>query len=235
MEPPDIKEIIRVVCGKNIEVFKWGSIEQWLQAEIFSEFYRLMNKTRWIPMNTEVPYITRYPVVIPKNIGRDWRKQGAVKWIDLCLRSINDKNWVWYEFKVRHANWENIHLDTAKSDIDARNAFRKDVVALLGFDANATADSWEYPDNYTVAYWFKKYLMPHAEKLRNGNHRFVTVMLQLNSEIQHNVWDNDVLLENINYWKKTRCKSRGEPFMHSRDLKILSHQINNHFMIVVEQ
>jgi predicted Zn-dependent protease with MMP-like domain len=53
-----------------------------------------------------------------------------VKWIDLCLRSSDSNHWCWFEFKVRH---KGLKERANKAALEARDAFHKDVVALLGF------------------------------------------------------------------------------------------------------
>jgi len=95
------------------------------------------------------------------------------------MRSTDGSDWCWFELKVRRAG---INERSRKAALEAREVFRKDIVALLGFDTNATADIWEYPDDFTKAYWFESCLKPYAKKLRSGKHQFTSAFLQLDGD-----------------------------------------------------
>ena len=185
MRHPKLFEIFASVCARGNSALKWGNPEPWVQTEIFAEFHKLVKQSGWIPFNTEVPYVTHYPVQIPKPSNRDWKAMGAVKWIDLCLRSTDGNDWCWLEFKVRHAG---INKRSRKADLEARGVFRKDIVALLGFNTNATAEIWRNPDNFTKAYWFESYLKQYGDKLRFGNHQFISALLQLGGNRDQEIW-----------------------------------------------
>ncbi len=55
--------------------------------------------------------------------------------------------------------------------LQARDAYRKDAVALIGMDVNTMAETWTNPDRYTVAYWFRKLPEPRTQGLLFGRHR----------------------------------------------------------------
>ena len=156
---------------------------------------------------------------------------GAVKWIDLCVRSTDASYWRWFELKVRHAG---IDGRSKKAALEARRVFRKDVVALLGFDTNATADIWEHHDDFTKAYWFESYLKPHAQKLRSGKHQFISAFLQLDGDWDEGIWHREAVLEQVNSWKEHRCKQIGEEFCECNYLEIASSPIGNHRLISVQ-
>jgi len=159
--------VLERIFQENSRALRWGFLEPWSQTEVFAALEATADETGWNPFPMEVPYVTFEPVSLPKPSGRDWRVKGAVKWIDLCLRSRNANEWLWVEFKARHAGsaerWE-------KAAIEARNAVRKDVVALLGLDTARTADLWRKPDWSTNAYWVAESLAPLADDLRGGSH-----------------------------------------------------------------
>jgi len=140
-------------------------------------------------------------VQLPKKSNRDWKAAGAVKWVDLCLHTAECDQWCWFEFKVRHVGRHDQPQEAAKQ---ARDAFRKDVVALMGFDAATTADTWRHPDKYTKAYWFEKQLEPSG--LPTARHHFVAAFLQLGGTLDK-VWDEAPLREAIGDWFSVR---RGE-------------------------
>jgi len=231
MQLLDIVQTVNIVCCRDNGALTWGNPEPWVHAELFAEFSRQSGNSGWIPFDTEVPYVTYYPVQIPKPSNRDWKSAGAMKWIDLCLRSTNSDDWYWFEFKVRHAGSKE---RANKAALEARDAFRKDIVALLGFNPNATADAWSNPDYFTTAYWFESTLRPYIGKLRLGNHYFISAFLQLGGDLNDEIWSREALIEQVNAWKAHRCKQRGEVFRKSENLKISSTLLGNNWLISVE-
>lgn len=159
---------------------------------------------------------------------------GGIKWVDLCLYSKVYNAWCWFEFKVRHA--ENDPQRRQKAAFQARDVFRKDVVALMGFDAQLTADTWVNPDSYTKAYWFKNHLKPDAQKLCSGQHHFVAVFLQLGGQLNREVWSRQDLLKEVDSWKAHRCKQAGRQLCDAGiDVAVSSKSImNNYWLIVLE-
>lgn len=138
IEFPDWFGMFSIVCARGKEALEWDLPEAWVHAELYVELKRRARSSEWIPFPTEVPYVTLYPVQLPKKANRDWKAVGGVKWIDLCLRSKAHNAWCWFEFKVRHVRHDERHQ---KAPLEARNALRKDVVALMGFDVHKTADT----------------------------------------------------------------------------------------------
>ncbi|GAJ17847.1 unnamed protein product, partial [marine sediment metagenome] len=134
---------------------------------------------------------------------REWKTAGAVKWVDLCLRSEADNAWCWFELKVRNIRRDERH---EKAALQARNAFRKDVVALMGLDTDKTAHTWTAPDAYTKAYWFEDLLKPRAQSLPSGRHHLVAAFLQLGSKLDPAIWGDKTLLKQIHSWFSYRNK-----------------------------
>ena len=197
MKLPDWSDVFRVVCSRGQEALQWDLPEAWVHAELYAELRRRARSSGWMPFYTEVPYVSFYPVRLPKKTNRDWKVEGAVQWVDLCLHSKEYDDWCWFEFKVRHAQ-DPGHRQ--KAGLRAQEAFRKDVVALIGFDARATANTWANPDRYTKAYFFEKLLKPRAESLRSGRHHLVAAFLQLGSKVDPAIWGEKTLMEQIRSW-----------------------------------
>jgi hypothetical protein len=231
MQLPSLLDVFNAISTRNEGALGWGNPEPWVHAELYAEFKRQAPHTGWVPFDTEVPYVTAYPVQIPKTSNRDWVLEGAVKWVDLCLQSDISNDWCWFEFKVRHPG--ETHR-SHKAAIEARDVFRKDVVALIGFDADATADIWESPDYYTTAYWFESALKPYTEKLRLGHHHFISAFLQLGGDLDEEIWSREAIKDQVNYWKSHRCRQRSEEFSESDHLKVSSSQIGNYWLICVD-
>ncbi len=68
------------VCEGAGEALTWGLPELWVQTELYVRFRRTAAESGWVPFPQEVPYVTRYPHDLPRK--RDWRLQGAIKWVD---------------------------------------------------------------------------------------------------------------------------------------------------------
>ena len=206
IELPEWFDVFSLVCARAKEALQWDLPEAWVHAELYAELKRRAGSTGWVPFPTEVPYVTLYPVQLPKKTNRDWKRAGAVKWVDLCLWSKADNAWCWFEFKVRHVREDKWHRN---APLQARDAFRKDVVALMGLDTDKTAHTWAAPDIYTKAYWFEALLKPCAESLRSGRHHLVAAFLQLDSELDPAIWEEKILIEQIHKWFSYRDKQAG--------------------------
>ena len=230
MDLPNLGDVFNKICTRDNGALLWGNPEPWVHAELYAEFNARAESSGWIPFREEVPYVTRYPVQKPKSSNRDWKSLGAVKYVDLCLRSTKRNSWLWLECKVRHADWSG--LDRKKASEDALNAYRKDVVALLGFDMRATANTWENPDPYTRAYWFEPVLKPYAKDLLRGTHHFLSAFLQLCGSLDEDFWSKENIVKQVNYWKAGRCKERGEVFHEVRNLTLSSQPIGNHWLVL---
>lgn len=196
-------DVFDTVCVRGREALEWGLPEAWVHAELYAELRRRSALSGWEPFSTEVPYVTFYPVQLPRKEYRDWDLEGAVKWVDLCLRSEEGKGWCWFEFKVRHIGEADRER---KAALDARDAVRKDVVALIGFDAARTAETWSRPDEYTVAYWFEGMLKPYAKAVETGQHDFVTAFLQLGGKLDEVLWDEEEFFEEVRRWLAYRSR-----------------------------
>ncbi len=186
IELPEWFDVFSAVCARGKEALQWDLPEAWVHAELYAELKGRAGSTGWVPFPTEVPYVTLYPVQLPKKTNRDWKRAGAVKWVDICLRSEADNAWCWFEFKVRHVRQDKWHRNAS---LQAQNAFRKDVVALMGLDTDKTAHTWTAPDIYTRAYWFETLLKPCAKSLPSGRHHLIAVFLQLDSEFDPVIWE----------------------------------------------
>jgi len=230
MDIPSLVDVFTKICTRDNGALLWGYPEEWVHAELYALFNAQAKSSGWIPFREEVPYVTRYPVVLPKPSNRDWKSAGAVKWVDLCLRSTKGNSWLWLECKARHADWSG--LDRKKASKGALDAYRKDVVALLGFDVRATADTWENPDGYTRAYWFEPVLKPYAKDLLPGTHHFFSAFLQLGGHLDEDFWSEEKIIQQVNSWKAGRCKERGEVFCEVRNLTLSSQAIGNHWLVL---
>jgi len=230
MNLPNLVDAFCKICARDNGALLWGNPEPWVHAELYAEFNSRAQSSGWVPFREEVPYVTRYPVQKPKPSNRDWKSAGAVKYIDLCLRSATRNGWLWLECKVRHADWSG--LDRKKASEDALNAYRKDIVALLGFDVKTTADTWENPDPYTWAYWFESVLKPCAKDLVPGTHHFLSALLQLGGSLDEDIWSEENIVKQVNSWKASRCKERGEVFHEVRSLTLSSKSIENHWLVL---
>lgn len=127
-------------------------------------------------------------------------------------------------------------ITRVEAALQARDAFRKDVAALIGFDIQLTADAWVEPDSYTIAYWFEEVLKPKSQSLHSGKHQFAAAFLQLEGEHDPMVWDKKLLLEKIRDWFSYRGKQTGN---HSTfpDISFVSSVqplSGNHALLVCE-
>ena len=228
MNSPDWQALFSAVCDRGQAAFEWGFIEPWIHAELYTELKRQAASNGWEPFPIEVPYVTAYPVRLPRKESRDWRKDGGVKWADLCLRSKEANTWYWIEFKVRNARFER---GIQKLALAARDAFRKDIVALMGFDINSTADIWTNLDTYTVAYG--EFLTPHAGSIRSRKHRFAAAFLQLWGKLDLALWSENTLLQEIDNWFSYRNAGTGR---HDTcpQIPVQSFVIGGHSLVVCE-
>lgn len=222
--------ILSQVVRNKEAALRWGFPEPWVQTEMFTALEGLAGTTGWQPLPMEVPYVTRAPVTLPKEGRRDWESEGAVKWIDLCLRSSSTNEWLWVELKVRHAG---VGERALRAALDARNAFRKDIVALLALDPARTADLWREPDVATSAYWFEEALKPISSELRAGRHFFTAIYLHLGGSLDEPVWGRSALDEAVAAWWKTRTGVAGRAVANPGSASIEHHQLINTHSVVV--
>lgn len=203
---PNWAEAFEAVCSRGHNALEWGLPEPWIHAELYAELKQRVAVSGWIPFSTEIPYVTFYPVQLPKHTYRDWRVVGAVKWVDLCLRAEGHNAWCWFEFKVRHAGYGERHQEATRQ---AMTAVRKDIVALVGFSADLTANTWEYPDEHTRAYWFEDILQPLARDVRSGQHIFAMAFLQLGGDLDPGIWNKNRLIDEVREWLAYRSRQSG--------------------------
>ena len=196
------------ICERGQHALRWGFAEPWFQTEMFVAIDSATHTNGWHPIPMEVPYVTFGPVQLPKPRNRDWRTQGAVKWVDLCLHAVDQQTWCWVEFKIRATNNPAM---AAKAARNARDAVRKDVVALMGFDAQRTSEIWKSPDPYTKAYWFEETLAPWSDQVRKGEHSFAVVYLQIGGDFDQQVWGQDPFQQAIREWWLYRSKHVAVP------------------------
>jgi len=195
--------VFEAVCERGGSALEWGMPEPWVQVELYTELKSRCSDTRWMPFPNEIPYITRYPVRLPRSDNRDWRTEGAVKWVDLCLRSAAGDAWYWVELKVRHASKSEREQQDSDSALDA---YRKDVVALMGLDAERTGQTWTQPDRHTVVYWMDSLLRPHAATLSTRRHIFCAALLHLGGTIGAGYWSEATLQAKIDDWFRYRSR-----------------------------
>jgi len=220
------------VVAQGRRALQWGLPEPWVHAELFAALSSVASQAEWLPQ--EVPYVTSYPVFIPGAARSTWRESGAIKWVDLCGHSRTGNIWYWIELKVRHAR-DGDHLYTGAAS--AMDAFRKDVVSLMGFDVPRTSDVWKQPDRFTKAYWFESVLGPHREQITPGTHRFVAAFLQLGAPITvGSLFAKDPVLRDIGRWlawcqRRLGVTPSGVPF----PIEINSHDLPGpHGLLICE-
>lgn len=73
IELPEWFDVFSVVCARGKEALQWDLPEAWVHAELYAELKRRARSTGWVPFPTEVPYVTLYPVQLPKKTNRDWK------------------------------------------------------------------------------------------------------------------------------------------------------------------
>ncbi len=201
MGTSDWIRIFQDVCEDAGEALQWGLPEPWVQTELYVRLRRMAAESDWAPFPQEVPYVTRYPHQLPRK--REWRLQGAVKWVDLCLYPQKGRVWHWVECKVRHgAQGERVQ----RASEEAADAFCWDIVSLLGFLPEQTADEWKSPDVFTKAYWFEELLRPRAEGIKEGVHSFVAAFLHLGGGFTTEVWEKQALCRRI----QGKMRARGQ-------------------------
>jgi len=191
--------VFEAVCRDGQEPLRWGLPEPWLHAELFAELTRRAGTSGFHPLPHEIPYVTRCPVVLPKK--RDLASRGAVKWVDLCLHTNDYSEWLWFEFKVRHAGMPEREEEANASAMDA---VKKDIAALADIDIALTAKEWEQPDTATKSHWMPELLTPHARSLPSARHHFVMIYLQLNGLMDEGLWNPDRIHAEVAKWLKWR-------------------------------
>lgn len=204
----DWNEMLTTICDKSSRALRWGFPEPWIQTELFAALEARSDTSGWAPFPMEIPYVTFGPVKPPKPERRDWRTDGAVKWIDLCLRSKLENAWWWIEVKARHIGVDERRKNAA---LEARDVVRKDVVALAALDVARTATLWREPDWYTNAYWMEKSLAPLSVELSKGKHVFSVVYVQLGGALDSDVWAGGAIEAAVNGWWSTRIGSLSIP------------------------
>ena len=197
MITPDWYDVFGAGCKRGQDALQWVAPEPWIQAELCAELNNRKSFTGWTAFSAEPPYMTYYPVRLPKKTGEDV-KSGAIKWGDLCLKSTTENAWCWLELKVRHKG------------LEGREAFRNDVAALVGFNTDKTADTWEQPDKYTWSFQFKRFwTVENARELHLGVHHFVAAFLQLDDILDPKDWGEEKLKEQVQNWVSYRHKKAG--------------------------
>lgn len=203
MQLPDWPRAFEEACQRSEGTLDWGLPEQWVHAELFRALRKRSETTGWEPFSTELPYLTYYPVSLPKSTHRDWRQDGAIKWVDLCLYNATENAWCWFELKVRHAGHGSRRDSSAAAALDA---VVKDYVGLCGFDAASTSAIWTEPDQLTKAYWFDELLLPYADRLENATHHFTSAFLQIANEIDPDILSDSGVQARIRTWVQWRSK-----------------------------
>jgi hypothetical protein len=196
-------EIFNAVTKRGPSTLNWGLPEPWVQAELFREFSDRKDQTGWEPLIQEIPYLTYFPVQFPNEKKKNWKRDGAIKFIDLCLTSKSEKAFCWFELKVRHTGDPDREYEASK---DALFAFKRDVGALIGFDRLGTCEVLRNPDEDTKAYWLEKMITPHLKAFDSSKHYFVSAYLQLWGKLNAELWSRDSVRNQIESWVKTRSK-----------------------------
>jgi hypothetical protein len=217
---PNWLDVFEAVCSRGGDALYWGLPEPWVHAELYAELLKTSPSTAWLPLSTEVPYVTFSPVQLPKTSNRDWREVGAVKWVDMRLHSADHNAWCWFEFKARPAG---AGERRTKASLEARHAFKKDIAALVAFDAELTSRAWSDPDEYARAYWFADILTPHADKIVTGKHYCVAAFLQIGGELEEDVLSQPAVAEQARRWLASRVSRTRFDIGWPSDYRMTSH------------
>lgn len=169
---------------------RWGLPEQWVQTELYARLKRA--ESVWGVMDAEVPYVTRWPVSVPKVTP-------AVKYIDLCLHDRAANRWAWVELKVRSlaSRWGADEITFARLQRSAWDAFLKDTLALQGFDLAGTAETWRKPPPHVAAYWMERLLKEPSAHISSGTHHMLSLYVQL-----------ETLIDRASYWSDGGLEAR---------------------------
>lgn len=224
-------ELFTEICSGKETYLHWGLPEPWVQAELFNSLKNRERDSDWYPFETEIPYATYLPIY--KSAHRKVETEGAIKWVDLCAKSDERKEFCWVELKVRRFGETQILGEANKSALDA---IKRDVVALIGMDPDLTGITWTNPDQYTATHWFKKLLEPHAEKLPMYSHSFVMAYLQPLGGLNGDFLSETNIREQITKWLDAKNKPQN-PRIKYPDLKISVHcsgVASKHSLILVQ-
>jgi hypothetical protein len=198
---------------------EWALPEPWVHAELYSELKRIQGRSGWNPFPVEVPYFTKSPVAPRKG------KTEGVKWADLALRSQEDGDWCFFEFKVRHVG-RGGRIDLAARS--ARDAFKKDIVGLMGLDVGETAYTWKNPDRWTSIYWIDEHLTHRIEQLKKSKIYCSAGLLQLEgAHARDSLCSEEFLVPEIKKW--AGCRNLSE----IPKIVITQKEISNHLLTLV--
>jgi hypothetical protein len=195
------KSAFESVCRRGDGALQWGLPEPWIHAELFAELSQMAPQTGMAPIAHEVPDVTHCPVVIPKR--RDLATRGAVKWVDLCLHSEDKTQYLWFEFKIRHAGRSERE---EQADASSMDAVRKDIAALIGFDLALTEETWRNPDGATKSHWMPTVLGPLVDSLPITTHHFVMAYIKLDGELDPGLWNQASISKAVSKWLPKRSK-----------------------------
>ncbi len=231
-EIPDLAAVISSIAARSVSQLDWGLPEPWLHAEVFAALKNQSKVSGWQPFDTELPYLTWYPVTLPKLANRKWHEQGAFKYVDLCIRNPHENHWCWVEFKVRHADGSARKGVGAKSALDALG---KDFVGLVGMDPVRTAFYWDQPDPSIDSYWLRSALTPLSGQLSSGSHSLVSVYLQLNDNLHEDVFSESQIRSRIKTWHETRRRiSQHKSDLPSFSISKAEDVAGRHSLIICE-
>jgi hypothetical protein len=210
------RSAIKRGVGKALE---WDLPEAWLHAELFSHLKEASDTTKWMPFPTEIPYFTE-SAVLPRG-----GKTSGVKWADLCLVNQKTLEWCWFEFKVRHLGSGTRKMAAALS---GRNAFKKDVVRLMGMNISETQSIWEHPPPGVKSHIIPTHLSGKAASLAKHRNHYVAAFLQIGSSTDdENLWLEEPLNSQIQKWASTR------KLKQVSHLKFKTMQIENCFLCMI--
>lgn len=202
-ELPNWAQHFKNILARGRHAIEWKVPELWFQAELYSEMLSQKDSLGWVPLPTEVPYATLYPVVPGQ--GQQVGPNDSLKWCDLCIHSTDYVDWCWVELKVRHIGEED---RKGKAAQQARSAFRKDVAALAGFLPERTATIWS--SNRGANFYCSQRLIGLAEKVGSGKHHFVSIYVKLGGSLDERIWSDDILKKEIAKWLAYRGKGMSE-------------------------
>lgn len=212
IRPPDWATLLEEILERGPECFAWELPEGWFHAELYAKLKSFADSGNWNIFPSEIPYVTFCPVIKP-------RDERPVKWVDLCLQAKSLDAWSWFELKVRHIGAEN---NKEKASRQARDAFRKDVAGLVGFDCKETAKLWG--ESKPKSNFYSRHVgSKQAETLSRSSHHFAGAFVQLDGSLEPEVrWEKEALRKEIENTVASRAKHFGRQANLS-DLKIDFH------------
>jgi hypothetical protein len=223
IKTPNWIELFTEIVDRGQESLEWGLPEGWCHAELYRELKTRMKESGWIPIPDETPYATCYPV-------KATTQNTAIKWVDLCLHTEGGDAWCWFELKARKKVDASL-LD--KRTLQGRDALRKDVAALVGFDAQETAQRWQ--NTNSASNYYSPHVKDFSQALLTGQHYFTAAFLQIGGGPDGRSWDHEVFSRELAKWLEHRQKGSLRSSQPNLTIENVTHaSIRAHSLVLYE-